>query len=100
MYTYKTLHIMAPSYLKFIINVSEAVRTNRPIKINLPLVPKIVLNIYNKRTFKMSATILWSSITDLKQRKDITVPVVFIDMIYFLSFKYSVSYISMTNQRE
>ena len=38
------------------------------------MVPKIALNRYGKRTFKMGSAILWNSINDehLKQSKDIT----------------------------
>ena len=65
---------MAPSYLNCLINVSKPVRTTRSSTKILLVVPKIALNRYGKRTFKMGAAILWNSITDehLKQSKDIT----------------------------
>ena len=65
---------MTHSYLNCLINVSKSVRTTRSSTKKLLVVPKLALNRYGKRIFKMGAAILWNSISDdhLKQSRDIT----------------------------
>ena len=61
---------MAPSYLDCLINSSKPIRTTRSSIIFWAREPKIALNGYGKRTFKMGV-VLWNGITDehLKQSK-------------------------------
>ena len=74
MYTYKAIRNMVPSYPNCLINVCKPVRTTRSSTKMLLVVPKIALNRYDKRTFKIGAAILYNSITveHLKLSKDIT----------------------------